>query len=71
MIAAKWLYNLAFAPSPSKEWYEQEYQKLLDKINAIGDDEVTNDNQHVEESYMPDAVFFRHKGKKCHTFCGN
>lgn len=65
MIVAKWLYNTICAPPPSREWYLEEYQKLIEKIDALAadSDDPTDFNQHVEESYMPDAVFFRHKGE--------
>lgn len=65
MYLARYVYNNFFAPSPSpKERYAKEYQAILDKIEAFGNGENADDNnRHVEESYMPDAVFFRYRGE--------
>lgn len=64
MFVAKQLYKIFFAPPPSQETYLKEYKKIIDEINAFSteDEEVAN-NRHVEESYLPDAEFFRHKGE--------
>lgn len=64
MFALKGLYNLVFTPPPSRDWYLQEYKRLVQEIESFGtdgDDDAAN-NRHVEESYMPDAVFFKYRG---------
>lgn len=69
MYLASYLFNKFFTPPPSKVQLIKEYEAILEKIEALGNDEDDGDpNRHVEESYMPDAVFFRYKGKKFVTF---
>lgn len=65
MYIASFLYNQLFAPTPSRKRYIQEYQAIIEKIEALAnsENEPADGNIHVEESYMPDAVFFRYKGK--------
>lgn len=64
MFAIKGLYNLLFAPPPSRDWYLSEYKRIVQEIEAFGTDgeDGMANNRHVEESYMPDAVFFKYKG---------
>lgn len=71
MYLARYVYNNFFASSASpKERYAKEYQSIMDKIEAFANDEDAGDNnRHVEESYMPDAVFFRYTGKN--SFANN
>lgn len=65
MYLAKYLCNSLFTPAKTREQYAKEYEAILDKIKAFGDDDAEGDpNRHVEESYMPDAVFFLYKGKR-------
>lgn len=49
-----------------RDKYIDEYKTIIEQIEALDDDgeaEANGGNIHVEESYMPDAVFFRYKGK--------
>lgn len=64
MFVVKQLYNLLFAPLPTEDSSIREYNRIIDEINAFGvDDDDAANNRHVEESFMPDAVFFRYRGK--------
>lgn len=65
MFALKSLYNALFTPPPTREWYLREYNRLVQEIEAFGTDGADGaaNNRHVEESYMPDAVFFKYKGR--------
>lgn len=65
MIFSKFLYNKLFDFSKSKDWYIQEYQAIIDEINALAADneDAFNADVHVDESFMPDAEFFRYRGK--------
>lgn len=64
MYLARYLYTSLFAPASTGEQFDKEYNAILEKINAFGSDDDGGDpNRHVEESYMPDAVFFLYKGK--------
>lgn len=64
MFAIKGLYNWVFTPPPSQEWYLREYKRLVQEIEAFGTDGDSGaaNNRHVEESYMPDAEFFKYNG---------
>ncbi|XP_031620901.1 probable RNA helicase armi [Contarinia nasturtii] len=69
MYIANYLYNKCLAPQPTRDQYVREYQAILEKIKTLGnEDEAGEQNHHVEESYMPDAEFFRYKGKVTHLY---
>lgn len=65
MYIASFLYNKLFPATQSRERYIQDYQAIIERIESFSNDEnePADGNIHVEESYMPDAVFFRHTGK--------
>lgn len=64
MILSKFLYKQLFDITKSKDWYIQEYQAIIDEINALAVDneDALNADVHVDESFMPDAEFFRYRG---------
>lgn len=55
---------MLFPPPPPQDWYFREYNRLVQEIELFGtdDDENAANNRHVEESYMPDAEFFKYEG---------
>lgn len=64
MFVIESLYNAIFAPPPPRDWYLREYNRIIQEIESFGtdgDDDAAN-NRHVEESYMPDAEFFKYRG---------
>lgn len=65
MFIAKYLYNKLNYSAPTKDWYIQEYKAIIDEINALPADneEAHNDDVHVDESFLPNAEFFRYRGR--------
>lgn len=63
-VLVKFVYNKLFDTSPSEDWYIQQYQSIVDEIDTLGrdDKDAQNANIHVEESFMPNAEFFRYNG---------
>lgn len=64
MAALESLYHALFTPAPTQEGYLREYKRIIEEIESFGtdgDDDAAN-NRHVEESYMPDAEFFKYTG---------
>lgn len=63
MLAINYIYkNIWVKSTPATK--QDVYDKLMEQLDAI-DEENNGDNdndRHVEESYMPNAEFFRYEG---------
>lgn len=66
MYIINYLFNKPVATKSLRDKYIDDYKAIIEKIEALDDDgeaEANGGNIHVEESYMPNAEFFRYKGK--------
>lgn len=65
MFLANFLYSKWCDIPPPKDWYIQQYEAILYEFNTFptNNEEAQNTDVHVEESYMPNAEYFRYQGK--------
>lgn len=57
----QYVYNNYWSTAANGETQNDAYKRVLEEINKLFDKEKL-DGQHIEESYMPDAEFFRYEG---------